>query len=442
MKLKLFWKIYLSIAITCIGLVTGLSYLSEYVEEKMSHLTLADQQTLKEYARQATELAQTKPELLTQWAEDIAQREQTWLVVVKTKRQWLYGSEIPATLQEETVQGRLVEWPIHLEHEVNPVMDLPLNFNDYHLLIQLPQHMRPGAYWQAIHLLITVLLPLLLTAVISYLMYRNIIKPLQALHRDSTHFTQGDFNTRSSSEVSNRNDEIGELATGFNDMADNISALIKSQRQLIADISHELRTPITRLKLLLSSGYDKTDVIERFDRELSYMAGLVEDTLTLAWLDNEKPNLSRESVDITALIETIAEDARFEFNQHQLILQLMESCQIENSNHRALGQSIENIVRNSMKYSPEQSQVTIKCWQETELVIIEISDQGAGVPEERLDDIFEPFVRLDQARDRASGGYGLGLALTKRQITSLGGTINASANTPHGLVMTMTLPTK
>ncbi|MCG7532650.1 histidine kinase sensor domain-containing protein [Psychrobium sp. MM17-31] len=442
MKLKLFWKIYLSIAITCIGLVTGLSYLSEYVEDKMSHLTLTDQQTLKEYARQATELAQTNPELLTQWAEDIAQREQTWLVVVKAKHQWLYGSEIPAALQEETVQGRLVEWPIHLEHEVNPVMDLPLNFNDYHLLIQLPQHMRPGAYWQVIHLLITVLLPLLLTAIISYLMYRNIIKPLQALHRDSAHFTQGDFNTRSSSEVSNRNDEIGELATGFNDMADNISALIKSQRQLIADISHELRTPITRLKLLLSSGYNKADVIERFDRELGYMAGLVEDTLTLAWLNNEKPDLSREDVDLTALIETIAEDARFEFTQHQLVLQLPESCQIENSNHRALGQSIENVVRNSMKYSPEQSQVSIKCWQEAELVTIEISDQGAGVPVERLEDMFEPFVRLDQARDRASGGYGLGLALTKRQITALGGTISASANTPHGLVMTMTLPIK
>lgn len=440
MKIRLFWKIYLSIALTCIALVWGLSYLSDQVEQKMSYLAPKHQQTLTDYAHQAREFAMQGEQPLQTWAHAVRAREKTWLVVVKMEPHWAYGTGIPAHLEDEISFGRAVDWPIHLEHEINPIMDLPLQYDDYHLLIQLPQRMRPGSYWQVIHLLITVLLPLLLTAVISYLIYRNIIKPLQALHRDSARFTNGDFKMRSSNCVTNRNDEIGELATSFNDMADNISLLIKSQRQLIADISHELRTPITRLKLLLGSSYRHDEIIERFDRELNYMAGLVEDTLTLAWLDNEKSNLTREDVDLTALIETIAEDARFEFTDHDLVLQLPEHCYLRHSNHRALGQSIENIVRNSMKYSPPYSKVIIRCQVTSENALLEIIDQGAGVPGDRLHDIFQPFVRLDESRDRSSGGYGLGLALAKRQITALGGTIDASLNQPHGLIMTMSLP--
>ena len=437
-KFKLFWKIYTLIALVSVALVFGLSYLSNQVETKMSYIAEQHQLELQAYAEQARQLVGDQTGL-KQWAESVKRKENTWLVVVKMQPKWLYGTGIPAHLKEDVTFGRLIVYPIHLHHEMNPVMDLPLGYQDYHLLIQLPERMRPGAYWQAIHFMITILLPLILVAVLSLIIYSHIIKPLQALHQDTIQFKQGDFTSRASITSANRHDELGQLSQSFNQMADNIAALINNQRQLIADISHELRTPMTRLRLLLDSKQQDPQLLTRVDREVRYMTGLVEDTLTLAWLENEKPNLNQEQVDLIALIESIAEDARFEFADHDLRLTLPEQCILQNSYHRALGQSIENIVRNAMKYSPKGSTVTIECWEDQQQVKIRITDQGSGVPESMLQEIFKPFFRVDKSRDRDSGGYGLGLALSKKQINAIGGDIIASNQQPQGLAMTIVL---
>ena len=440
MRLKLFWKIYLSIALSSVALVWGLSYLSEQVERKMSFIAPADQAQLLAYRLQAKAVLEDNPAQLSEWANWVEQHEQTRLVIVQMEPSWLQGQEHEDYIAQEVSFGRMVDWPIHLSHEENPIIDLPLAVQGYHLLIQLPPRMRPGAHWQLIHLAITILLPLLLVAVLSYFIYRHIIKPLEALHSDTTKFRAGSFDQRVSASASNRHDEIGQLALSFNHMADSISALINSQRQLIADISHELRTPITRLRLTLDSDYQPAQMYQRIEREINCMADLVEDTLTLAWLDNEKPQLNQEDVDLVALLESIIEDASFEFPNHPLAVDLPNECIAHNSNHRALGQSVENIVRNAMKYTPIDAGIEIQCQQHKDHIVIEIKDKGAGVPASKLDDIFKPFVRLDKSRDRNSGGYGLGLALAKRQIKAIGGSLVASHNQPHGLIMTINLP--
>ncbi|REL27487.1 sensor histidine kinase [Thalassotalea euphylliae] len=441
MKLKLFWKIYLSIALTSVALVTGLAYLNERVERQMSYIAAEDQQVLKDLAKQASQLIADNPEQLAAWIDTVQQQHNTWATVVRAKTEWLDEGEISRQYIERISLGRPIRYPIHLEHKDNPMMGLPLAVEDFHLLILLPQDMRPGQYWQLVHWFITLLLPLLLVALLSYVIYRHIIKPIEALHTDTTKFRAGNFDTRTSVVASNRRDEIGELAVSFNHMADSIDELFRNQRQLIADISHELRTPITRLRLTIDSEYPPEQLRERVEREVTYMTGLVEDTLTLAWLENEKPTLNQEDVDLIALIESIAEDARFEFPNHPLVLHLPNECIVKNSYHRALGQSIENIVRNAMKYTPITAGISIRCYQQPGKVLIEIEDQGPGVPEAQLTDIFKPFVRLDKSRDRDSGGYGLGLALAKRQISAIGGSLTASNNRPHGLVMTISLNT-
>ena len=440
MKLRLFWKIYLSIAICSAALVWGLSFLDEWVERKMSYLADGDQQVLQAYADQARFLLDNDPSALHEWGESVKRKEQTWLAVMKIDHNWLYGSDMPTELQGHLELGRAIYHPIHLNHRVNPMMGIPLGINNQYFLIQLPQHMRPGKHWQFIHLLITLMLPILLVAALSYLIYCHVIKPLASLHEDSQRFSGGDFCRRSSTDLVSRDDEIGQLALSFNHMADNISALINSQRQLIADISHELRTPMTRLRLLLDSHRDKRDTLDRIDREVVYMTGLVEDTLTLAWLDNEKPELNSEEVNLVALIEIIAEDARFEFPNHQLITELPEQCWLVDSHHRAIGQSIENIVRNAMKYSPVGTEVMIRCRLDGDIVTVEVLDQGPGVPADKLNDIFQPFVRIDKARGRESGGYGLGLALSKRHLIAIGGSLTAKNRQPHGLLVTIKLP--
>jgi two-component system sensor histidine kinase PfeS len=179
---------------------------------------------------------------------------------------------------------------------------------------------------------------------------------------------------------------------------------------------------------------------------------LMEDTLTLSWLDTEKPKLNQETVDVTLLLDTIAEDARFEFPKHQLILLSPDSCPLEDTNHRALGQALENMIRNALKYSQEGSEVRVIVQRNgiVDELTISIEDQGPGVGREDLENIFKPFFRSDKSRNRTSlagdnsledlGGFGLGLALSKRQITALGGSISAENMQPDGLRMLTRLP--
>ena len=190
---------------------------------------------------------------------------------------------------------------------------------------------------------------------------------------------------------------------------------------------------------------DASSFNKRVEQEVDGMQTLLEDTLTLSWLNNGVAEAIREDVDLVLLIDAIADDASFEFSDHFLDLDLPETCVLKNSNHRALGQAIENIIRNAMKYSPANSNVLVAVSEVINAegqpeVSIKICDQGKGVETQYLEEIFEPFFRVSQARDKASGGYGLGLALSKRQIELLGGQICAKHNKPCGLVFEIFLP--
>jgi two-component system sensor histidine kinase PfeS len=274
------------------------------------------------------------------------------------------------------------------------------------------------------------------------------------MQRATHQISQGNFDVRVVSDLGHRGDEFSDLANSFDKMAERISILMQRQKQLIQDISHELRTPITRIKLVLNDT-DINPVFKRVEQEVNGMQSLLEDTLTLSWLNNQESNnykeLQVEEVDLTALIEAIADDAGFEFPNHELVLLIPNSHIIKNSNHRAIGQTIENIIRNAMKYSDEGTQVEVELvdtnLDDTSRVSIIISDQGRGIESQYLEEIFEPFFRIDSARTKTSmhikdkpEGYGLGLALSKRQIESVGGSLHAEHNSPCGLRFVIILP--
>ena len=443
----LFTKLYLTLAFATILLIWLVTVVSEFTEARQSVIAKEHRDTLRGYAQQASILIKKdKTHELEEWVLDLKNKEKTMVAILKTTPHWLVGGvekemfdgEIDLTI------GRHLDYPIHLYFSYNPIMKIPVPETKYNLMIQLPQRMRPGTYWNVLNTSIRLGFPILLVALICTVIYRYVIAPLRILQRATQQISLGDFDVRLDENFTGRYDELGDLATSFNTMAKRIGVLVGRQRQLIQDISHELRTPITRIKLVLD-GEEENPVFSRVEQEVNGMQRLLEDTLTLSWLNNENTQLVKESVDLTLLIDTICEDACFEFSRDDIIQDTPESCVIHNSNHRAIGQAFENIIRNAMKYTDTGTQVKIsmKTVIRNELqpiVEINICDWGRGIDGEYLEEIFEPFFRIDSSRDKSTSGYGLGLALAKRQVEAVRGDIHAQHNKPCGLCFIIILP--
>lgn len=305
--------------------------------------------------------------------------------------------------------------------------------------------MRPGNLWQTTELMLQIGLPFCVLAVVCLLLYRHLVSPIRKLEKTTRQFAAGNYDVRVRGSLGNRNDELASLAQTFDAMAEHTGGLIVTQRQLIADLSHELRTPITRIEMALNATMREggqgniQETIDRIQKDVSGMRALSEDALTLAWLETEKPAVMSESMDLVDLLDSIIDDARFEFSDRHILAVLPDDAPIEQSNSRILGQAIENIIRNALRYTPVGGQVKIELTLCKGFYYLTIADQGTGVPEEYLENIFQPFFRVEQERGKDSGGFGLGLALAKRQIEVLSGTISARNRVEGGLEMEIRL---
>lgn len=435
MNKTLFWRFYLLLSIVTVGLVWLISTTSLVVERKMSQIAPNDKQTLLDYAEQATEIvASGDRKRATQWVQLLREKEQVYVNIVRL------GQESVVDLAEDDPQqnavsiGRGIDWGIHL-YQPNPLISLPLEGLDLVLVIELPQHMRPGKHWEQTHFILHTITPLVLMVALCIILYRYVMRPLNQLERATQEFAQGNYQVRVLPQLRGRTDELARIATTFDSMAYRIGNLIKMQRHLINDLSHELRTPLQRLNLAVSSQSEERDI--RIVREADLMKQLVEDTLSLAWLDNldHKPPL--EPIDLYAVLALIAEDAQFEYPDRVLNFQLEEYELLIWANQRCLLQAFENIVRNALKHTPVNAAVHIVVERAEDEIEVSIIDEGPGVPESMLQDIFKPFFRVDKARDRDSGGFGLGLALAKRQLSLIGAQV-AAYRRSVGLTMSIT----
>ncbi|GAA3955789.1 sensor histidine kinase [Allohahella marinimesophila] len=443
MNRPLLWKFCLIIAAGSVALFWLVSLLTLRTEQAMSFIAEEHQDTLVEYGETAEALYLAGDMVaLNRWLADLQLKEQTWAAVVRSSIEPLAGS-LSSTFVDSFRLGRNVEWKIHLYFTENPIMDITFADRHTHFLITLPQRMRPGMYWQQANILLQLGLPLLLLILLSVLLYRHLVTPLRQLELATRQFSEGKYDVRVQSGLGSRKDEITALAATFDRMAERTGTLILTQRQLIADLSHEIRTPLTRIDVAVScieQGIEPDMALARIRRDSVAMRRLAEDTLTLAWLENERPRLDQESLDLSDLIDSILDDARFEFPDRSVEAVLPEVAPLPNSSHRVLAQAIENIVRNALRFTPPGGEVSVKLEREDSRYRLDISDQGAGVPEANLQDIFKPFFRLDKARERVRGGFGLGLALARRQVEAAGGIIQAGNRPQGGLVVMICLP--
>jgi two-component system sensor histidine kinase CpxA len=260
----------------------------------------------------------------------------------------------------------------------------------------------------------------------------------------------GNLSARVGTSDVNRNDELAELSRDFNHMAEQIESLINSQQRLLADISHELRSPLARLTVALGltrlhAPAECEPGLNRIELEAERLNTLIGSLLRLARLEGGSAVLESEPVTLDRVVHDVAADADFEAQSRKRHVRITHTdpCTIP-GNKELLRSAIENVVRNALNYTPEGTEVQISLQKLSvnghSTALVSVRDRGHGVPDAALRDIFLPFYRVGDARDRFSGGSGLGLSITERAVRLHGGTVSAQNCADGGLLIEVRLP--
>jgi signal transduction histidine kinase len=236
-------------------------------------------------------------------------------------------------------------------------------------------------------------------------------------------------------------DETDELARDFNTMAEQLKRRMQAQKRLLSDVSHELRSPLARLRIALALVEENPTGGEKYLSRIEQEAERLEE-LIAQLLSSQVQDVPLDAhIDIAKLLESLCADANFEGRRggKEVIFTSDSSQLIVNSSGDLLRKCFENILRNALVHTPDNSQVTVALTVSDSHYKVSVEDQGPGVPETELDTIFDEFYRVDTARSRESGGYGLGLAIARRAIVQHHGEITAQ-NTGTGLAINICLP--
>ena len=297
------------------------------------------------------------------------------------------------------------------------------------------------------------LVVILLTAGgVCYWLARYISKPISKLGVAARQLADGDLKVRVSAVLGRRHDEISELGRDFDLMAERIGSLIGSQKRLLRDISHEFRSPLTRLTLALeiarrSDGQVANNALDRIELEAERLNVLIGKLLMLARFESGAEEMDRAPVSMAELIEEVVTDADFEARERNCTVRAVSNgnCTVLAS-RELLRSAIENVVRNAVRHTAENTEVvvTLRCsnLDNAQRARIEVRDKGPGVPEASLTNLFFPFYRVGDDRDRKQGGTGLGLAITERTARLYGGEVRAANAHGGGLIVTIDLPAR
>lgn len=270
-------------------------------------------------------------------------------------------------------------------------------------------------------------------------------RPIVHMRKAARALASGDLSVRmeqSPSGASQSNsDEFQGLIHDFNHMAERLESLVGAQKLLLRDVSHELRSPLSRLSVALELARDdatpELDVhLARIEREAGKLNQLIGQLLALSSMEARENTSTFKNVSLNQLCRQILPDAEYEARQNSCTVSLIEDNQcVIRGNADRLYRAIENVVRNAIRYTDPRTKVTLRITETTvgacPYAAIKVTDQGPGIPEAELGDIFRPFYRVDQARSSSTGGFGVGLAITERAVRLHSGTLRAT-NRPQG----------
>lgn len=324
----------------------------------------------------------------------------------------------------------------------------------YTLVIELPPEQRtlfgphgvPG---------LGILIAIISSGLVCYTLAHYLTSPIVQLRAATQKLASGNLAARAGVPGSRRHDEMAELMRDFDRMAERLENLVTAQSRLLTDISHELRSPLARLNVALAlarqrSGPEANSALERIDREANRLNELIQRLLTIARLEAGDESIEKVPVQLEQIVHDIAKDAAFEAQARrcQVEATVVDGCVVL-GNSGLLHSAIENVVRNAIRYTREGTSVQVRLEQGVGIendnlqgpeAVVRVTDSGPGVPEHALDKLFRPFYRIDDARERQTGGVGLGLAITDRAVRLHGGTIRVANRPQGGLVVEIRLP--
>lgn len=443
---RIFVSFWLIIGITIgVAAIAGYYY-AERVRSEMESFEFDD--TVLEAS---AALASGGREGLAKWLRAAPASRNVTIYIVDGDGREILGRDLPRYLSrklhrhESHIPRRAGSDPSNLRR-ARPLSQLVSKDGEIYTVLLSRPH-RPRDYWEGAPAgSLLLVLALIVSGAVSYLLARAISNPVRDLRSATVALAEGNMGSRVSPSVGKRRDELGMLARDFDAMAEKLQRAAAQQTELSRNISHELRSPLARLKVAMELAKRKTGELPEFDRideeteRLDRLIGQI-----LSYTRMESSSVSELSpVDLADLVQEVVENVNFECRAEGYdgvgVEAILDASPTITGFGEPLMSAIENIVRNAVRHSPPREQVTVRLSEEDGAAIVEISDKGEGVPDDELTRLFEPFFRTRSATaDNSRPGTGLGLAIAARAIKLNGGTVVARNRDGGGLQVTISL---
>ena len=425
---RLAWRIFLAFFVTLLTVALGAIAITSWHIDSRREAARNEMRLAVQSA--AIALAEGGREGLAAWAG--ARPSSQRFLVVDDWGLELLGRPIPPALQTTLTGERtepLEDFPDVFVRRPPRIPTLTSEDGERFRLLPLPAPQRRVGPLAVPEVRIPLLLmALAVTALASLWLARSITRPVRDLERATLALAAGDLDARTPIRTAARRDELGRLAGSFDAMASRLAELMRAREQLLRDVSHEIRSPLARMRLatgLATQGADAATQLARIDVEIDRLDALISDILDVSRL--EAGVLARERIDLLPTLERLAADARFEAESLERRLEWdppATPCWIDGDPHWVTA-AAENVVRNALRHTPPGTAVSLRLSAARDGYTLTVRDAGPGLPEDELERVFEPFHRVASDRARDSGGAGLGLAIAARVMRAHGGRIEA-----------------
>jgi signal transduction histidine kinase len=435
----LFWRILASFWLA-IALVAGLSIL-------MGHMLNQDAWILSRHPGLNT-LAQQWTERYEENGEDAAQA-----LLEKRKRRYHIDVQVLNESGDPVVRGTFPKRAAAFEARQNDSNDRhlpwrrltdeytsPKTGETYLLIYRIPHPELDAWHRESLLWPLSALgIALVVLTLFSLLVTLSITRPLSRLRGAVHDLGQTTYQQNSLARLANRRDEFGVLANDFNRMGARLQSLIGSQRQLLRDVSHELRSPLARLRIALAlaerAGPEEREKLwPRLTRECDRLEALISEILVLARVDAD--NASAEEVDLNALLSAAQKDAGMASPEQQIELQAEQQLHLKGW-PTMLERALDNLLRNAQRFNPPGQAIEVLALRQGERIVISVRDHGPGVEEQHLAQLGEPFFR---APGQSAAGHGLGLAIARRAAERHGGSLVLGNHPEGGFIASLELP--
>ena len=459
---NLFYKIFISFWLTISITVCCAALAGYYYHQRMEQIYTNFE--IDEVIIKASEILDTQGITgLKVWLKNTSQRNQYpyRIFIINEESQDILGRKIPR---------RIFDWQAHFDEphhkrdnipnrpkrrdQLPPRNLRPTNFiplligpdNQRYRVFSVPRNSSVSGYFNDNLRWFILFFAISLSILISFLITRSYMKPFRHFKEATVAISEGKLKTRISKSISNRNDEMGELGRDIDAMTEKLFRASENHQEMARNISHELRSPLSRMLVALEIAAQKTGEkieLDRIKGEINTLNELIEYILKYSKLDATEDELPK-LINLNELIQDVVSNINFEYKnnkEHSINIKINANEEVLFEGHEdGLRSAFENVLRNSMKYGPNNSEVIFDLKSKEDAIEITITDAGKGVKESDKDKIFEPFYRhTHENRNDQPPGSGLGLAIAKRAIEWNRGTIEANT-TNQNFIIKINLP--